>query len=214
MAILAPEVQSRILVLHFSDKRSIKSIAREFGVDPKTVRRVVRRRQVRLGPVAGKRASILDPFKEEIGVILKRESRVTSTAVLNHLRSRGYTGGITILQEFIKSERVRFARPREAFLRLEFAPAEVAQVDWGEFGDVFGDGVKVHCFAMVMAYSRMIYVEFTRSEKFEEFIRAHENAFLYFGGVPRQCWYDYVASHIIILMCPRPLCGQFSSGSA
>ena len=63
-------------------------------------------------------------------------------------------------------------------------------MDWGEFGDVFGDGVKIHCFAMVLAYSRMIYVEFTRSEKFEEFIRCHENAFRYFGGVPKECWYD------------------------
>lgn len=81
-------------------------------------------------------------------------------------------------------------------MRLDFAPGEVAQVDWGEFGDVFGDGVKVHCFAMVMAYSRMIYVEFTRSEKFEEFIRCHEHAFKFFDGVPRECWYDNLASAV------------------
>ena len=87
-------------------------------------------------------------------------------------------------------------RPREAFLRLEFGPGEVAQVDWGEFGDVFGDGIKVHCFAMVMSFSRMIYVEFTRSEKFEEFIRCHEHAFRFFGGAPRECWYDNLATAV------------------
>lgn len=81
-------------------------------------------------------------------------------------------------------------------MRLEFAPGDVAQVDWGEFGDVFKDGVKVHCFAMVLAHSRMIYVEFTRSEKFEEFIRCHENAFNYFGGAPRECWYDNLATAV------------------
>jgi transposase len=87
-------------------------------------------------------------------------------------------------------------RPREGYLRLEFGPGEVAQVDWGEFGDVFGDGIKIHCFAMVMAFSRMIYIEFTRSEKFEEFIGCHERAFRFFGGAPKECWYDNLTSAV------------------
>ena len=69
-------------------------------------------------------------------------------------------------------------------------------MDWGEFGDVFGDGIKMHCFAMVLAYSRMIYVEFTRSERFEEFIRCHESAFRFFGGAPRECWYDNLTTAV------------------
>lgn len=196
MGILAPEVQAQILALHYSDKRSIKSIAREFGIDPKTVRRVVRRREVHLEMKSGKRRSILDPFKSELTEFLKKDPHIRNTSLLNHLRTRGYTGGISILNDFMKLERGRFVRPREAFLRLEFAPGEVAQVDWGEFGDVFGDGIKIHCFAMVLAYSRMIYVEFTRSERFEEFIRCHENAFRFFGGVPRECWYDNLTTAV------------------
>ena len=190
MGILSPEIQAQILNFYYSDKRAIKSIAREFGVDPKTVRRVVRRREVRLEIRSGKRRSILDPFKPELIEFLKKDPRITSTSLLNYLRGRGYSGGISTVQDFMKEARGQFARPREAYLRLEFAPGEVAQVDWGEFGDVFGDGIKLHCFAMVLAYSRMIYVEFTRSERFEEFIRCHENAFRFFGGVPRECWYD------------------------
>lgn len=196
MAMLSAEIQSQILVLHFSEKRSMKSIAREFGIDPKTVRRVVRRREVRLSAKVGKRPSILDPFHEEICVQLKKNPRITGTAMMNYLRTRGYTGGLSLVQHYIQHERGRFAKPREAFLRLEFGPGEVAQVDWGEFGDVFGDGVKIHCFAMVLAYSRMIYVEFTRSEKFEEFIRCHEHAFRFFNGVPRECWYDNLATAV------------------
>jgi len=63
---------------------------------------------------------------------------------------------------------------------------------------VFGDGSKVHCFAMVLCYSRLLYIEFTRSESFEEFIRCHENAFKYFGGVvPRECWYDNLRTAVV-----------------
>lgn len=196
MGILSPEIQTQILVQYYSDKRSIKSIAREFGLDRKTVRRLVRRREVCLAPKVGKRRSILDPFKEDLVELLKKDPQVKNTSLLNYLRTRGYTGGISILNEYMKLERGRFVRPREAFLRLEFNAGEVAQVDWGEFGDVFGDGIKIHCFAMVLAYSRMIYVEFTRSERFEEFIRCHENAFRFFGGAPRECWYDNLTTAV------------------
>jgi len=41
-----------------------------------------------------------------------------------------------------------------------------------------------------------MYVEFTRSEKFEEFIRCHENAYRYFSGVPREIWYDNLATAV------------------
>lgn len=69
-------------------------------------------------------------------------------------------------------------------------------MDWGEFGDVFGDGIKIHAFIMVLCFSRLLYVEFTRSERFEDFVRCHENAFRFFGGVPRECWYDNLATAV------------------
>lgn len=191
-----PQVQALILSMYYSDKRSMESIARELGVNRKTVIRIVRRREVRLDRSQSLRKTQLDPFKEVLKGQLLKDPKVTGTALLNQLRSLGYTGGITILRDFLLKERGQMVHPREAFLRLDFGPGEVAQVDWGEFGDVFGDGIKVHCFAMVMAFSRMIYVEFTRSEKFEEFIRCHENAFKFFGGVPRECWYDNLATAV------------------
>lgn len=36
MAMLTAEMQAQILALHYSDRRSIKSIAREFGIDRKS----------------------------------------------------------------------------------------------------------------------------------------------------------------------------------
>lgn len=190
------EIQAEILAKYFNDKRSVRSIARELGLNRDTVRRVVQRRSVCTQIIPGARESILDPFKETVDEILGREPLCTSSAMLNQLRSLGYTGGITCLRSYVKKKRAQLVRPKAAFLRLEFAPGEVGQVDWGEFGDVFSDGIKIHCFAIVLAHSRLIYIEFTRSEKFEEFIRCHENAFRFFGGIPRECWYDNLASAV------------------
>jgi hypothetical protein len=42
----------------------------------------------------------------------------------------------------------------------------------------------------------MMYLEFTRSERFEDFIRCHQNAFHFFSGVPKECWYDNLATAV------------------
>jgi transposase len=160
------------------------------------VKRLIARRKVETEIKMPVKKSILDPYKEQVRDLLRKDAKITATAIMNQLRVSGYCGGMSILKTFVQYERGRFLRPREAFLRLEFAAGEVAQVDWGEFGDVFGNGVKVHCFAMVLAFSRYIYIEFTRSEKFEEFIRCHEKAFKFFSGVPKECWYDNLTSAV------------------
>lgn len=193
---LSAEIQAKILSLHYGSHWTIRAIARELNVDRKSVRLVIRRRSVGLKPTTRTRASILDPFKEQVLELLRREPRITHTAVLVRLREQGYLGGITVLRDFVNANRRTPEPRREAFLRLEFAPGECAQVDWGEFGDVFRDGTKVHCFAMVLAHSRYMTIEFTKSEKFEDFIRCHENAFRFFGGVPRECWYDNLTSAV------------------
>ena len=43
---------------------------------------------------------------------------------------------------------------------------------------------------MVLAYSRMMYVEFVLSETQDQFLRCHEREFEYFGGVPKSVMID------------------------
>ena len=194
---LEAEMQAQILALYFNEKKSIRRISQIVGVDRKTVRRVVERRKVHLEKMRFSRTSLLDPYRETVKDFLLKDPTMAASTMLHRLREMGYMGGLTILRSYVRELKTRAApRMREAFLRLEFAPGECAQVDWGEFGDVFHDGIKMHCFVMVLCYSRMTYIEFTRSERFEDFIRCHENAFLYFGGVPKECWYDNLATAV------------------
>jgi len=162
---LSPEIQAEILSLHYGRKKGLRSIARELGLNRKSVRAVIERRGVALSPLTSPRGSILDPFKAEALELLKREPTIPASVILQRLREAGYLGGYSILKDWLATQRKAPRRAREAFLRLEFAPGECAQIDWGEFGDVFGDGVKVHCFLMVLCHSRLLYCEFTRSTK-------------------------------------------------
>jgi transposase len=196
--LIPPDVQAEILALHSGAKKGTRSIARALGVNRKAVRRVIETRQVREKPlITGTRRSILDPFKPKIERMLSLDPTLTASRILQTLRQDGYLGGYSILKGWVSAHRERPSRSREAFLRLDFPAGETAQVDWGEFGTPFGDGVKAHCFLMVLAHSRLLYIEFTRSEKFEEFIRCHENAFRFFGDrVPLEIWYDNLTSAV------------------
>jgi predicted DNA-binding protein YlxM (UPF0122 family) len=79
---LEPEIQAQILSLYYSDKRSMESISREFGINRKTVVRVVERRAVKLVPGERSRCNHLDPFKEIIRAQLRKDQKITGTALL------------------------------------------------------------------------------------------------------------------------------------
>jgi transposase len=199
MTMIPPDIQAEILALHFGSKKGTRLIAKQLGINRKAVRRVIDNRKVSLKPEAphGPRRSILDPFKPRIAELLKRDPYLMATRVLQQLRVEGYLGGHSIVQDHVRRIREIPHRSREAFLRIDFPAGETAQVDWGEFGTPFNDGVKVHCFLFVLCHSRLLYIEFTRSEKFEEFIRCHENAFKFLGQkVPQEIWYDNLASAV------------------
>jgi len=186
---LTPATQAEILRLHFSEKLSRRMIARRLKTHRKTVRDVIERRQVRL--IAGERdprASILEPHYARIQNLLDDAPERSSVNILQQLRDAGYTGGISILRDYVRSLRPK-PQP-EAFLDLDFAKGEAAQVDWGEFGDVFGNGTLVHAFVMVLCWSRLLYLEFTLRETLPTLLRCYERALRFFGGRCREYWHD------------------------
>lgn len=192
---IAPSTQAQVLHLFYSEKRTQRAIASLLGVSREAVGAILCRRGVQLERAGGnKRASILTPHYPQIDRLLREDPSRSAVNILQRLRTAGYTGGLTILKDYLAA--CRPTSQPAAYLSLEFLPGQAAQVDWGEFGDVFGIGRKVHCFVMVLCHSRLLYVEFTLSANFESFIRCHEHAFAFFGGVPREVWYDNLATAV------------------
>lgn len=117
--------------------------------------------------------------------------------IFQRLREEGFDGGYSIVKAY-----VRQVRPRRspAFLTLSFAPGECAQVDWGLYGSVAVGETrrKLSFFVMVLCYSRMIYVEFTLSQKMEQFLGCHQHAFEFFGNrVPEKIMVDNLKSAVL-----------------
>ena len=173
------ETFCRLRQLHDVKGLKASQIAAELDLDPKTVERwldqpTYQRRQ------GTRRASKLDSFRGPIAALLERHP-YSAQQLFQQLRQQGYAGGYSILKDFVRQ--VRPVR-KPAYLMLEFAPGECAQVDWGNFGSVAVGATRrrLSFFVMVLCYSRMMYVEFTLSEGMEQFLSAHRHAFEFFQG--------------------------------
>ena len=184
---------------------TLAQIADELSMDPRTVALWVARRTHQARHSA-KRPSKLDGFKGQIVGLLERHP-YSAQQVLQEIKTKGYAGGYSILKEF-----VRLVRPvrKPAFLMLEFAAGECAQVDWGSYGSIAVGSTRrrLSFFVRVLCYSRMIYVEFTLSEGMEQFLSCHRHALEFFGGTPAKVMIDYVPRHIINLLFPPRICGR------
>jgi hypothetical protein len=99
----------------------------------------------------------------------------------------------------------RFARrlepvQAEATVRVERAPGEEGQVDFGYAGKMVerasGKLRKVWAFVMTLSYSRHQYVEFVFDQKVGTWLESHRHAFEFFGGVPERIVIDNLKSAI------------------
>lgn len=176
----------------YQDGLSITEIARRTGKDRKTIRKWIQRDDL---PRRQKRSSssILDPFKPFIQKRM-RAGVVNAAKMFRLLKEQGYTGKERIVRAYMSPLRPMVNAP--ATVRFETEPGRQAQVDWAEFGkvEVEGEVRTLYAFIMVLAYSRMLYVEFTTSTEMATFLRCHINAFRFFQGVPKEILYDNLKS--------------------
>ncbi len=189
------ELEERILRLHFVEKWTVGTIARQCGVHHSTVRRVLHTRGVTAPP--RDRPSMVDPYLPFIHDTLAKYPTLPASRVHRMVVERGYQGGPDHFRRLISQLRPR--KPAEAFLRVRTLPAEEGQVDWGHFGRVqVGRASRLlSAFVMVLSWSRMPFVRFTYDQRMGSFLDGHTQAFEAFGGVPRRLLYDNLKSAVL-----------------
>ena len=175
---------------------SVRKIARSLHLSRKTVAKY------HDNPTPQKpliqRPSKLDPFKKEIHRLLDIDQEASAVVILQRLASMGFNGEITILRDYLRQIRGQ-SKNREAFIRFESLPGVQCQVDWGHFGSLsYGNTKrKLYCMAITECHSRLLYLEFTHSQRQETLHRCLLNALLFFQGSPRELVHDNMATAVI-----------------
>jgi len=87
----------------------------------------------------------------------------------------------------------------EVYARMDTSPGHEAQVDFGEGAPTkFNNRHKrPYLFVMTLSYSRHAYQEVVWRQDVETFIRCHENAFRFFGGVVRVVRLDNLKAGVL-----------------
>ena len=138
---------------------------------------------MRKEPLPASCVSTLEPWRAQIanwyaaGI---QGTTIRATLARNH----GYTGSVSAVYRFL--HQLVVDDPGEVTLRLEFKPAEAAQVDFGAgppITDVHtGEVFKTWFFVMTLAWSRHQYAEFVRDQTVATWLGCHRRAFEWFGG--------------------------------
>ncbi len=166
---------------------SIRRIAKALHLDRETVSKYLADPNPARATVV--KPSKLDAFKDQIHELLEKDREVSATVIHQRLKVQGFDGEISILRDYLRKVR---PKPKEAFIRFESQPGVQVQLDWGHFGSLsYGTTLrKLYVLAVIECHSRMLYLEFTHSQRQETLHRALLNAFRFFGGTPAELVHD------------------------
>jgi len=182
--------------------QSIRAIAEATDTARNTVRKYLR--STPTAAARPKRSSTLDPFKAQIRQWVSEDHLYNCQTMFDRLRSQGYTGGRSLIKDFVQPLRPARARQRPV-RRYETRPGEQLQFDWGEFTyDADGTVHKVYGFAAVLGYSRMRFVCFTKRCDTPTLIRSLMAACEYVEGLPDAILTDRMKSVILTMDGRQP----------
>jgi transposase len=177
------------------DGMSIRQISRQFGHTRKTVRYVLNHAEPPVARTRDRKAPLLGPVEPIIDRILADDEdappkqRHTAAQIHRRLREEhAYPGGYAQVQRYVLKHRRRY---RETFIPLGHLPGHRLEADFGHIHVDFPDGRRpVPFLVAAWAYSNAPFVLALPFERTEAILEGMVAAFEFFGGVPREVWWD------------------------
>jgi transposase len=183
----------------YEEGHSVSRIAKEQGIDRKTVRKYIDQEDwnepVKRAPRC--RPGILEDLKPTIDAWLeedrrrRRKQRHTAKRVYDRLvKEKEFRGSYPTVALYVGQRKREMGRDAQPALPLVHRPGE-AQVDFGE-ADYILQGTLVHGFYLSVSfpYSNAGLVQVVPGENTECLFEALIAIFLWIGGIPVRLWFD------------------------
>jgi transposase len=185
---------------------NISQIARELNITRNTVRKYL---QMCSGDISDyqentERAKKLDRYEAYIVHLLQTFPKLSAKKVMKKLEKK--FGNLSLSERTVRRfvEDLKKTTPiiQERYYEpvLDDVPGAQCQIDPGEVRGVkVGDEIlNLYFVVFVLSYSRLMYTSISfKPINTEIFIRMHDDAFRYFGGVTEECVYDQTKMVII-----------------
>jgi len=174
------------VIAAYRDVGTYRGAAEICGTTHKTVKRIVEQHEAAGGPAPAKpvRTRNFDEVADLVAMRVKETAgRITAKRLLPAALAAGYVGSPRNFRRLVadakqawRSENPRGRRPGV------WTPGETLIVDWGELRV---DGVMVHVFCAVLAWSRFRFVRVAADEKAATTMGMLAECFEELGGVPK-----------------------------
>jgi transposase len=191
------------------DGTSVRAIARTLGHSRRKIRQVLAEPEPQPYTLTQARAAPkLDPVKAIIDEILAddeqapRKQRHTAMQLYRRLcAEHGYLGGYDQIRRYV--QRRRRSR-RETFIPLSHDPGQRAEADFGHIYADFPEGRRqVPVLVVTWAYSNRPFAKAFPTERIEAILDGLVEAWAFFGGVPREVWWDNPRTVVTTLLTGR-----------
>jgi transposase len=124
----------------------------------------------------------LDSYRSVVDQLLA-EDVWNAVVIWRELQSRGYTGGVSILRDYIRPKRT--LRVGRATVRFETEPGRQLQTDWATRRTLIaGKPTDAHIIVNTLSYSRRFHFWGTPVEDAEHTYEGLIRSLEWFGGVP------------------------------
>lgn len=177
----------------------VTRIAEHFNMSVPTVHKWLRMDEDVVDSYIQNSRPYLEQYRAFILSILKVCPQTQATNIMYRIKDElpDFECGKTAFFKYVKAlrEETGYVKPehRETSFREQTKPGYEAQVDFGQYRmkDMYDRNLVIYFFCMVLSYSRMRFVYFSREPfKTKTAIAAHNMAFRYFGGRTETILYD------------------------
>ncbi len=177
------------IVHAYEELGSYRATAALCGTTPKTVRRVIMRRQA--GGDAHQRAVVThntDPVADLIAERVRTtDGRISAKRLLPTAQAAGYTGSARNFRRAVAQAKAQWKTQRRIYRPWVPTPGEYLVIDWGS---PWGRATGLQQFCAVLAWSRYRFVRFATDQRRETTLRLLAECFEELGGVPSKVLTD------------------------
>ena len=177
-------------------KPNYSAVARQYDVDPRTVKAAYLRAQSDKTSVVRKRRSRrskLDGYQDIVED--KYAAGCSARSIYDFIVEKGFTGKYTVVKDYCR--RFRKAQTKKATIRVEHTIGLSAQVDWKEQVTMTDRNGVSHIFSIflyVLPYSKFKFLKLTLDQKQDTLFKCLFEAFKATGGIPKEIWFDNMST--------------------
>ncbi|MEG1310221.1 MAG: IS21 family transposase [Bacilli bacterium] len=182
-------------MIRLNIKPNFSALAKENDCDYRTIKKkyeiqILKEKGIEI--IEKSRDCLIDDYRNIINYKLETIPGIKAMAIYYFIKvEKGYNGSYSTVRDYVNKNQDK--RKKEAVIRVNPIIGKAGQVDWKEdfklinnHGEVF----IINLFLLRLHYSKKFYSTLTIDKKRDEVKKCIVEAFEYFGGIPKELWFD------------------------